>query len=162
MKIRTAVMADLPAMMELYAFAQGFMARHGNPNQWGTEYPSEAIVKEDIESGFARVCEEEGRLLAAFLLAPGPDPDYGEIREGEWMQPQRPYWVIHRLASYGSPKGVGTFCLDWCWQQQKNLRVDTHRDNRPMQGLLQKCGFSRRGVIHCRYGGERIAFQKTE
>lgn len=160
MNIRTAVLEDLSAMMGLYRQAQQFMAENGNPGQWGTSYPNEEIVREDIESGFAQVCEENGSVIACFLLAPGPDPDYHTIRDGAWMQKDAPYWVVHRVAVEGNGKGVGTYCLNWCLQQHSNIRIDTHRDNLPMQGLLKKCGFSYCGVIHCQYGGERIAFQK--
>lgn len=157
--IERATLADLPAMMALYAHARKFMAAQGNPGQWGTIYPDEAQLTEDIETGGAWLCRENGELLAAFYLAPGPDEDYAVIREGSWLEKDRPYWVIHRVASYGG-KGAAAYCLAWCWQRCDNLRIDTHRDNRPMQHLLEKCGFGYRGVVSCRHGGERLAYQK--
>lgn len=42
-----------------------------------------------------------------------------------------------------------------------NVRIDTHRDNQPMQALLKKCGFAYCGRIFLADGSERIAFQKT-
>ena len=98
-------------------------------------------------------------MLAAFYLAPGPDEDYAVIGDGSWLEEERPYWVVHRVASYGG-RGAAAWCLDWCWQRCDNLRIDTHRDNLPMQRLLEKCGFGLRGVVSCRHGGERMAYQK--
>ncbi len=35
MKIRKSRQQDIDRIMEIYDFARDFMARHGNPNQWG-------------------------------------------------------------------------------------------------------------------------------
>lgn len=65
-RMERATLADLPAMTALYAHARKFMAQQGNPGQWGTVYPDEAQLTEDIESGGAWLCRENGALLAAF------------------------------------------------------------------------------------------------
>lgn len=39
------------------------------------------------------------------------------------------------------------------------LRADTHRDNLPMQRVLEKAGFSLRGVIYVEDGSERLAYE---
>ena len=104
-------------------------------------HPDEAQLTEDIESGGAWLCRENGALLAAFYFAPGPDADYAVIREGSWLEEERPYWVIHRVASYGG-RGAAAYCLDWCWQRCDNLRIDTHRDNLPMQAAAGKSAAS--------------------
>lgn len=162
MNIRLAQEQELDNLMQLYAHAQNFMRQNGNPNQWGTEYPSREIIQEDIRKQQLWVCHDKEQILAAFVFAPGPDEAYATIYEGEWQNDEAAYWVIHRVASYGKTKGVATFCLDWCWQQQKNLRIDTHRDNLPMQNLLKKCGFAYCGVIYdIRANSERLAFQKS-
>ena len=37
--IRKARPGDIPRMQEIFAIARDFMARSGNPNQWGPDYP---------------------------------------------------------------------------------------------------------------------------
>ena len=111
--MQRATRADLPAMKALYAHARKFMAEQGNPGQWGDSYPDEAQLTEDIDSGCAWLCRENGELLAAFYLAPGPDEDYAVIWDGGWLEEERPYWVVHRVASYGG-RGAAAWCLDWC------------------------------------------------
>ena len=37
--IRNARMEDLPVIQDIYAYARGFMAKTGNPNQWGQHHP---------------------------------------------------------------------------------------------------------------------------
>ena len=45
--------------------------------------------------------------------------------------------------------------------RRDNIRVDTHRDNIVMQRLVEKLGFSRRGIIYIADGTERIAYHWT-
>jgi len=88
------------------------------------------------------------------------DPTYAKIYEGEWLN-DKPYGVVHRIASNGMQKGVASYCLQWCLEQCHNIRVDTHRDNLVMQEILRRNGYQRCGIIYVANGTERIAFQKT-
>ena len=42
----------------------------------------------------------------------------------------------------------------------QSLRADTHADNKIMQHLLEKNGFTRCGIIHVADGSPRFAYQK--
>ena len=158
MEIRKAVKADFPVILALYERARAFMAENGNASQWGTANPPEALIARDIEEGKSYVCMADGKIAAVFYFAVERDPTYTVI-SGAWLN-DAPYGVVHRLASDGSTRGAGTFCLQWALCQCGNIRIDTHRDNRPMQNLLVKLGFSRCGTITIADGTERIAFQK--
>lgn len=160
LNVRKAVMDDLDRLMEIFAAAKRFMADTGNPGQWVAGYPQRELMAGEIASSWCYVCEtEEGRMVATFCLIPGPDPTYSYIEDGAWPD-DRPYYVIHRLASDGTCRGVGSFCLDWCFSRCPCLRVDTHADNRVMQGLLARNGFVRCGIIYLKNGSPRIAYQK--
>ena len=105
---------------------------------------------------------DAGRVIGAFYFASGPDiePRYRDITEGAWAD-DRPYGVVHRIASDGSEPGVGTFCLQWAYGRCGRLRIDTHPDNRVMQGLLSKLGFEKRGIIHVEEDDNpRFAYEK--
>lgn len=149
MTIRNAAAADIPAIMEIYARARQFMASHGNPHQWGdTSWPPEALICADIAAGKSYVCEADGALAAVFFYDYGRDiePTYREI-DGAWKD-ATPYGVVHRIASAGICKGAGDACIRWAYGQCGHLRIDTHPDNLPMQELLSKLGFQKRGIIH--------------
>ena len=73
---------------------------------------------------------------------------------------EKPYGVIHRIASSGKVGGVFSACLEWCSRYVDNIRIDTHRDNRVMQELSLRHGFRCCGIIYLANGDERIAFQK--
>ena len=165
MKIRKAEPRDLDRMMEIYAFARQFMAEHGNPNQWGqTHWPPEALIRSDIAGGSSYVCENDaGRIVGAFFYTCGPDvePIYRGITEGAWLD-DSPYGVVHRIASDGSEKGVGIFCLNWAFEQCGHLRIDTHGDNTVMQNLLAKLGFVHCGTVYVEEDDDpRLAYEKT-
>ncbi len=151
---------QLEQVMDIYARARRFMAEHGNPDQWGNTKPGREQVERDIAEGNSYVCMDGEQIAAVFYYRKGDEPTYREIHDGAWLNDD-PYGVVHRIASAGTVKGAGSFCLDWAFAQCGNLRIDTHRDNRVMQGLLAKNGFVRCGVIYLEDGDERIAFQKT-
>lgn len=151
MKIRKTTEKDFCRVMEIYARARRFMAEHGNPNQWGpTCWPPEELIHQDIRQGKGYVCVDEAdNVIGTFFYDFGEDIEstYRKIVEGEWRD-DRPYGVVHRIASDGSRKGIGAFCLDWAYAQCGHLRIDTHGDNIVMQNLLTGRGFEKRGIIY--------------
>ena len=164
MDIRHANEKDLSAIMAIYARARGFMAENGNPDQWGpTNWPPEDLIRDDIRQKHSYVCEQNGQIVCVFFYIYGKDiePTYMEIEDGGWISDEA-YGVVHRIASSGTVKGVGSFCLNWAFEQCRHLRADTHPDNKIMQNLLEKLGFERRGIIHVvednypRYAYEKI------
>ena len=164
MQIRKANECDFDRIMEIYAAARDFMARNGNPNQWGpTNWPPEQLVRSDIASRACHVCEHEGRIVGVFFYDSGRDiePTYAHIEDGEWAD-ESPYGVVHRIASDGSVKGVGTTCIEWAFRQCGHLRIDTHGDNAVMQHLLEKLGFEHRGTIYVEEDDyPRLAYEKV-
>ncbi len=163
MRIRKTKYEDLSRIMEIYAHARDFMVKTGNPLQWGpTHWPPKELILKDIEHGDSYVCENEGRIVGVFYFVKGQDiePTYREI-EGGWKD-ESPYGVIHRIASDGSVKGTGSFCINWAFEQCGHLRMDTHGDNLVMQNLLKKLGFVYCGVIYVEEDDyPRLAFEKS-
>lgn len=157
MEIVRAREQDLPEILEIYAFARQFMRDTGNPNQWKRSHPSEQMLRDDIIRGNLYVCLNGGRIVGVFAFIIGPDPTYDNIDDGSWHS-NAPYGTVHRLASGGQVRGVGRACFDYCKALVNNLRVDTHHDNRVMQQVIEKNGFSRCGIIYQPDGSPRIAY----
>jgi len=152
-------MADLPKLSEIYENARAFMRQTGNPNQWGDNHPPQSAIEADIHNGDSYVCVNGDEILAAFFFSTEADSTYTVI-DGNWLN-DKPYGVIHRIARAENAKGAGAFCINWCFQQIPNLRIDTHQDNTVMLNLLEKLGFVRCGIIWLENGEERIALQKV-
>lgn len=156
--IRPSTVADMPELLELYATAHKTMKETGNPHQWEKGYPAYELIDEDIQNGDSYVCTADGKTVAAFVLRYGPDPTYQTIYHGAWPD-DKPYATIHRIASNGKTKGIFRHVIEFALQRYSVIRIDTHRDNKIMQHLIGKSGFEYCGVIHCRNGEERLAYQ---
>lgn len=83
--IRTATHNDIPSLMEIFHKAKEIMRASGNLHQWNDSYPSEEIVRKDIDDGNCFVLCKDSRIIATMAFIPGPDPTYAYI-EGSWAQ----------------------------------------------------------------------------
>lgn len=156
--IQKASYSQLSPIMAIYEKARVFMAQTGNPDQWGTAYPPEEMIRQDIADGKCYVNLKDDKICAVFYFAVEEDPTYGYI-EGAWLN-NSPYGVIHRIAVGESGKGVAAECFRFAYERCGNLRIDTHEKNIPMQRCLAKHGFHRCGMIYLEDGDPRIAYQK--
>lgn len=159
LKIRPARTEDLDAVAKVYEASRRYMRATGNLTQWNDGYPSRSDALADLSAGSLHVGESGGRIVMAFAFILGEDPTYRVIRQGAWLN-DLPYGTIHRLGSDGSVGGVLAACVEYCFRRADNLRLDTHADNRPMLTAVGRLGFRRCGIIICRDGSPRIAFQK--
>jgi len=164
-QVRRTTARDIPRLMELFGLARQTMRADGNFSQWAGGYPDEEAIRRDIRRKVSYVIEEarpesKALVIGTFAFIPGAEPTYRRIYKGRWLDRETPYGTIHRIAGDPACRGVFACCLDWCWQHMPNIRIDTHRDNHIMQGLLQKHGFSYCGIIYLLDGAERLAFQK--
>ena len=158
--IRLATPRELPEILQIYHHARQYMADNGNPDQWGNTHPRESLLREDISLSRLYVCTDGDQIIGVFCYFQGIDPTYLHIEPGSWYN-DAPYGVIHRIASLAHRSGVASACFDFALGKCPNLRIDTHKDNIPMQRALAKNGFQYCGIIHLENGDERIAFQKT-
>ena len=156
--IKKAELKDLPKLNELYEAARRYMRENGNPDQWGTGYPNDELIIEDIKSGV--LYTDEGVNFAFVLM--GEEEAYKTIYEGKWLNDE-PYLTLHRVAGNGKVKGVFSRIFEFSLRKMKesgrsNLRIDTHEQNLTMQNAVTRQGFVRCGLVKLREG-ERIAYQ---
>jgi len=156
-KIRKTRPEDRDRVLEIYSYARIFMAENGNPRQWGTTEPREALIDSDIEKQTGYVVTDGDEIVGCFALFDGPDPTYLRIYDGEWLNDD-PYIVIHRVASSGAG-GIFNAVLEYCKTINRNIRIDTHRENRVMQHVVTKAGFKYCGTIYIENGTPRMAYQ---
>ena len=97
-------------------------------------------------------------IVAYFALLPSPEPTY-DVIDGAWLTDE-PYGVIHRMASYPEVHGIFSTIIDFAASRYAHLRIDTHRDNRIMQHLIEKHGFTYCGIIWLLDGTERLAYER--
>lgn len=158
--IRKAKSEDMEIILQIYQNARAFMAAHGNPTQWVNGYPRRELLEDDLRKEQLYVYETEEGIGAVFVYFKGIEPDYDNIRDGEWMN-EEPYGVLHRIAVAQQGKGIASICINWCYENCGNMRGDTHEKNRSMQRLFEKNGFTRCGIVRIANGTDRIAYQKS-
>lgn len=166
MPIRKTTEQDLTQIETLYRSAKAALKAQG-VDQWQEgDYPSAEDARRDMRQGTGYVLEENGELLAAACIAFGREPTYDVIVDGAWGAQPELYGFLHRIAV--APKAKGKNIAGLFFDELKRqalecgvtvLRADTHRDNLPMQRVLEKAGFSLRGVIYVEDGSERLAYE---
>ncbi len=158
--IRHATTSDVESIMQVLAQAKQVMRDSGNLNQWINGYPTSQAVMLDIEHNAAIVIEDDGNIVAYFAFMPSPEPTYAKIYNGKWLDNDRPYHVVHRMGAVPTAHGIFNFAMDYCFSNDPNIRIDTHRDNKIMQHLLERYGFGYCGIIYLENGDERLAYQR--
>ena len=181
MVIRPATPADLPALRPVFEAAKAIMRADGNLEQWSAPgFPDDSLLLRDIDRGGGFVIESRWpvaaghdetdvmpgltghlaapRIVAYFALLPSPEPTY-DVIDGAWLT-DGPYGVIHRIASYLEVHGIFSTVIDYAATRYAHLRIDTHRDNRIMQHLIGKHGFTCCGIIWLQDGTERLAYER--
>ena len=111
-QIRLAENRDLPEILQIYADARVFMAKTGNPNQWGNHHPPRAMLEADILNQKLYVAVKNDKVEGVFFFTLDPDPTYVKIYDGAWHSDGQ-YGTIHRIAS-GGGKGIFPDVLEFC------------------------------------------------
>jgi tRNA (guanine37-N1)-methyltransferase len=166
---RRATLEDLDSILALAEQAKAFLKSRG-VDQWQTGYPRQEDFETDIARGDGWVFYHGDTLAGYITFTQLPDPAYAKLENGVWVTGELPYCAIHRVMAADAYRHTGVamemvaFAKDMALGLgAASLRVDTHKDNRSMQGMLQKCGFERRGTIHLiggpEDGEERIALE---
>lgn len=160
--VRKAKMSDLSQILDIYEYARRFMKETGNPNQWGDFLPPKELLINDIADKkhlYVVVDSKEIECIyGVFAFIIGKDPAYSVIKNGTWLSEEL-YGTLRRVASSGKIHGIFSQMVSYCRQQISHLRIDTHEDNKIMQHLIEKNGFSKRGIIFKDDGSPRVAFE---
>ena len=149
---RAAVAEDIPRILEIVQDARESLGRF-HIDQWQGPYPGAERFEEDIQLGQCFVLTHAGDTVGFFVLSTLHEPGYDDITDGKWSG-DMPYCVLHRAAIAKEYRGSGASqALMRCADEQarvygrKCIRVDTHRQNKPMQSLLRESGYRYRGNI---------------
>ncbi|MGI6508991.1 MAG: zinc dependent phospholipase C family protein [Erysipelotrichaceae bacterium] len=156
--IRLMKYEDLDTVAEIYKEAREFMRETGNPQQWKDGHPSIDLIKKDIENKTGYVVELNNKIVGVFAFILGEDVTYNYI-EGKWLN-NFAYGTIHRIAGKKEAKGILSAAVSYGSRFTNNIRIDTHKDNKVMQHLLDKLKFRKCGIIYLLDGNPRIAYQK--
>ena len=144
MELIKATESDLQDLLSLYMRVTAEMKRQGlNQWNWGL-YPTEDMIRSDVERGELYIRKMDGVITAAITLTETMDPAYKAVSWTSGMLPG----FLHRLA-IDTPlqgAGLGGDVLDDAIQILRRagcdcVRMDTNRENRRALRLYEKMGF---------------------
>lgn len=134
-------------------------------NQWQDEGPSLESLLVDMKNNFSYVLEDGEKIVGTTAVTEGIDKTYLEI-DGAWINGED-YVAVHRFAVSRVCRGKGYGKkmfkeIEGLAKSKgiKNIRVDTHKDNESMNGLLKSSGYIYCGIIRLENGDLRNAYQK--
>lgn len=149
---RRAEEADVPGIMQIVAQAQRYL-RESGVDQWQDGYPTEKVLLTDIGFGQGWVFEHEGELAGYCCISMRHELSYDAI-DGAWLTEGDNYAVVHRAMISDKYRGTrlarDMFSLAFdlaAGMGKASVRVDTHRDNRAMNRLAEKVGFTYCGEV---------------
>lgn len=150
-KITKAALADLDALFAIYQNAKNEMQRKGI-HQWTDNYPTRAIIENDIKQGSMFALHCGNRILGAIVLSQDQEPEYKEV---DWKFDGSKVLVIHRLAIDPTYQGRGyaTDLMDFAENYAAEndytaIRLDTYSQNKKSLELYKKRGYTYRGNVY--------------
>ncbi len=149
MQLRQATMADFDQIMTILKDGANQLAERG-VEQWQGDYPSPDQIKEDIENGWAYLAvSQDGETVGAIAIVPSPDHSYDRV-------------AIHsNHAGKGYATKLLTEVINYIKEHRSDIdsiRIDTHEDNKAMQHLIDKMGFTRVGTLHGVYRPDETSY----
>ncbi|WP_155287051.1 GNAT family N-acetyltransferase [Lacticaseibacillus zhaodongensis] len=165
--VRPGVSSDASAILDVIAGARQFLASQ-HIDQWQGSYPDAAAVESDIAAGTNRVLTVDGVVTGTASLITGPDPFYKFIEGRGWQNPNSSdYHAIHRFAIGDAGRGLhlsrvfmSSLLSELYFRGVRDVRIDTHPDNRIMQHVVSSNGFQPVGTVYLDEPvPERFAYQ---
>lgn len=153
--LRQATNQDLPEIRKIITDAKAFLKKQGI-DQWQDGYPTDEDLETDVKFGITYVLIIDGKIAATAALHQGLDVSYLQIHDGEWLNGVHGrYTAIHRIAMSADFRGqhlsekmiTGLITISSVLGY-KDVRIDTHPDNKGMQHVITTNGFTKRGTIY--------------
>ncbi len=139
--IRLANKNDLEHVLDIIKDAQTRL-KNLNINQWQNNYPNKKVISDDIKNKQLYVYLLNEQVVATMTILKH-EPTYDNI-DGKWLN-NNDYIVVHRIAVKDNfnARGIGKEMLLHAQDLfKKDLKIDTHPHNLPMQKMLKSLNFT--------------------
>lgn len=155
MNCRSGIKEDLNVIVSLICDAIKEMELHGI-DQWDEIYPTAEDFAEDIRKGNLYVAEENGELMAVYVISDESDDAY---KTADWKYPDETAYILHRFCVFPrfQGKGIGRQLLLEIESQIRKMgyhsvRLDVFTENPYAQRLYRHNGYEARGSADWRKG----------
>ena len=165
MELRLAREDDRETILKIYDDGSKKLKSLGLDQWQGKDKPNLDNFKELIANKNIFVLEDDGKVVSTVIIYDN-DIDYENNLDGTWQSP-KPYVALHRIGTLESErkKGYGRKIIEMSEfyareNNFKSVRIDTHRGNKTMQGLLKSLNYKYVGLVYLSGKNERFAFEK--
>lgn len=167
MIFRKATNEDIDRIAEIIAHASRRLGAAGI-DQWQRGYPNRQSIENDVENGVGMALSLGNEIIAYGAVIFTGERAYDSITNGEWLtscdSSNPTYAVVHRLCvseifvGMGFAKHFMVAAEAMAAERAVSMRIDTHPDNKIMQQMVSKLGYTYCGdvVIESR----RLAYEK--
>lgn len=166
MELRLSKEEDRKIILEIYDDGSKKLKSLGLDQWQGQDKPNLDNFKELIDNKNIFVLEDQGQVVSTVIIYDF-DVDYENNLDGTWQSP-RPYVALHRIGTLEreSKKGYGRKVIEMSESYArennfKSVRIDTHRGNKTMRGLLKSLNYKYVGLVYLGGKNERLAFEKV-
>ncbi len=166
MNYRLANIGDIDEIMAIIEDGRAFLATQ-NSGQWQDGYPNRTNMLDDINNEVLYVVTTSDNQIAGVCALTYYEDDYDHLYEGKWLT-DLPYMVMHRIAvkkeyrSQGYGKELFEVFIDVAKKKKyHSLRIDTHKNNIVMLGLLKRFEFVFCGKAILKPNKDRMVFEKN-
>jgi len=165
--LRQSTLDDLPKIIKIINGTKKILRDRG-VEQWQAGYPSDDILKEDIQEAISYVLILDGQVAGVAALQQGYDKNYQDMTSGSWLRDSDvTYSVIHRITVQSGFEGqhLATVLIQQLLTMSyylgyRDVRIDTNPDNLVMQHVILDSGFEELGTITMEEdNGVRKAYQ---
>lgn len=165
MELRLAREDDREIILQIYDDGSKKLKALGLDQWQGKDKPNLDNFKELIANKNIFVLDDGGKVVSSVIIY-DYDIDYENNLDGRWQSP-KPYVALHRIGTLSSQgkKGYGRKIIELAESYArenhfKSVRIDTHRGNKTMQGLLKSLNYKYVGLVYLSGKNERFAFEK--
>lgn len=165
MELRLAREDDREIILQIYDDGSKKLKSLGLDQWQGKDKPNLDNFKELIANKNIFVLDDGGKVVSSVIIYDF-DIDYENNLDGRWQSP-KPYVALHRIGTLSSQgkKGYGRKIIELAESYArenhfKSVRIDTHRGNKTMQGLLKSLNYKYVGLVYLAGKNERFAFEK--
>lgn len=145
-QIRKALLSDLPEILPIIDEAKAYL-RENHVDQWQDGFPNPTTLTSDINNLYSFIIEAGGHTAGFLVISLEPELPYHHPVEGS-LKLEGKYATIHRTAFSNKYRGLGlskkmfAFAYDFARENDCSIiRIDTHKDNKTMQHILEREGF---------------------
>ena len=148
--IRRAKILEIPEILVLTKACATDMISRGI-YQWDEEYPSESILRKDIQLGRLYLRATNTEIIGIIALCKDKEPEYESVK---WQTQDGKNLYVHRLAIHPRHQGLGYAreLMDFAEAYAKerhyaSIRLDTFSKNPRNQRFYEQRGYVRLGTI---------------